>query len=72
MPEQRDLVDLDHPSLSLAEFTMMAQRAGVERELWPDLYPMVCDLRQLADQLNRQAPEIHQEAPMAGAAETEQ
>lgn len=67
MTEPRDVVDLNHPSLSLAEFTMIARRAGVEQELWPDLYPMVCDLRQLADQLTRQAPEIHQETPVSEA-----
>jgi hypothetical protein len=42
----------------------MAERLDVDRDVWERLYPMVRDLRELADGLARLMPELHQEIPV--------
>jgi hypothetical protein len=59
-----------HPSqsgsaeLSYDEFAQLAKRVGAPAQLWDDLYPMVRDLRALADQINELTPALHEEIPV--------
>ncbi|MGH2559738.1 MAG: hypothetical protein ACRDJH_11790 [Thermomicrobiales bacterium] len=58
-------------ALTFEAFSALATHVHVERELWDELYPMVRDLRSLADRLNQLAPEPHREIPrhmLSGAA----
>ena len=47
--------------LEYDEFARQASRIGVPAELWQELYPMVRDLRALADQINALTPPLHEE-----------
>jgi hypothetical protein len=49
----------------MAAFAEMATSRRVPPELWDRLYPMVRDLRALADRLNDITPELHQVIPLA-------
>lgn len=54
----------DPVQLSVEEFTRQAASVGLPPELREDLYPMVRDLRALADQINALTPELHEEIPV--------
>jgi hypothetical protein len=45
------------------EFASLADRLHVPEEVREELYPMVSDLRSLADRLNQLVPELHGEIP---------
>ena len=51
-------------ALTFDEFTAMAERLDVDREVWEELYPMVRDLLGLADSLGQLMPEFHGEIPV--------
>jgi hypothetical protein len=50
-------------TLTVTEFSLLADRLGVPAEVREELYPMVRDLRSLADRLNRLIPDLHGEIP---------
>lgn len=49
--------------MTYEEFTALAERLRVDRDIWEELFPMVRDLLGLADMLNRLTPELHAEIP---------
>jgi hypothetical protein len=51
-------------ALTYDEFTAMAERLDVDRDVWEELYPMVRDLLGLADGLGQLMPEFHGEIPV--------
>jgi hypothetical protein len=51
-------------ALTYDEFTAMAERLDVDRDVWEELYPMVRDLLGLADGLSQLMPEFHGEIPV--------
>ena len=51
-------------ALTYDEFTAMAERLDVDRDVWEELYPMVRDLLGLADGLGQLMPEFHSEIPV--------
>ncbi|HZY68464.1 MAG TPA: hypothetical protein VFE52_07745 [Devosia sp.] len=52
--------------LSFDEFTVLADRLGVDRDVREELYPSVRDLLLLTDMLNRLAPELSKSIPAEG------
>lgn len=54
----------DSVELSYDEFAQLATRVSAPSQLWDDLYPMVRDLRALADQINELTPPLHEEIPV--------
>jgi hypothetical protein len=48
-------------ALTYDEFTAMAERLDVDRDVWDELFPMVRDLLGLADSLGQLMPEFHGE-----------
>lgn len=59
-----DHVPANGSELSYDEFASMASRIRVPTELWEEIYPMVRDLRALADQVKALTPELHEEIPV--------
>ena len=59
-----DQAPANGPQLSYDEFASTASRIGVPTELWEEIYPMVRDLRALADQVKALTPELHEEIPV--------
>lgn len=55
----------DQAELGYDDFVVQADRVGLPPELRADLYPMVRDLRALAEQINAFTPELHDEIPVA-------
>lgn len=59
------LAEPSSTELGYDEFTQLATRVGAPSQLWDDLYPMVRDLRALADQINQLTPALHEETPVS-------